>query len=48
MTYSLMIKIMATYSTKDLGHLGLFSGKCKEIGVANIVDNTLPNTKGNS
>lgn len=32
------VKIMATYSTKGLEHLGLVSGMCKEIGVTKIID----------
>ena len=33
---------MAAYSTKGLDHLGLVSGKCKEIGVAAIIDKAMP------
>ena len=34
---------MATaYSTKSLDHLGLVSGMCKEIGVATIIAQALP------
>lgn len=33
---------MTTYSTKGLDHLGLVSGMCKEIGVAEIIDQAHP------
>ncbi|MFT5756933.1 MAG: hypothetical protein ACI9LM_001658 [Alteromonadaceae bacterium] len=33
---------MASYSTKGLDHLGLVAGMNKELGVAKIIDKTLP------
>ena len=33
---------MASYSSQGLDHLGLVSGMCKEIGVAQIIDQATP------
>lgn len=33
---------MASYSSQGLDHLGLVSGMCKEIGVAQIIDLATP------
>tara|TARA_B110000014_G_C20090590_1_gene570897 strand:- start:25 stop:1650 length:1626 start_codon:yes stop_codon:yes gene_type:complete len=35
-------KIMASYSTKGLDHLGLVAGMNKELGIAKIIDQALP------
>jgi hypothetical protein len=37
-----MEKIMASYSTKSLDHLGLISGMNKELGIAKLIDKALP------
>ena len=33
---------MAAYSTKGLDHLGLISGMNKELGIAKLIDQALP------
>lgn len=33
------------YSTQDLGHLGLVAGVCKELRIAETLDNLLPPTE---
>jgi transposase len=35
----------SAYSTQDLGHLGLVSGMCKELKIAESLDNILPPTE---
>jgi transposase len=37
-----MEKIMASYSTKSLDHLGLISGMNKELSIAKLIDKALP------
>jgi transposase len=38
----MMEKIMASYSTKGLDHLGLVAGMNKELGIAKLIDKALP------
>lgn len=36
---------ISTYSTQDLGHLGLVAGMCKELKIAETIDQLLPPTE---
>jgi transposase len=36
---------LSTYTTQDLGHLGLVAGMCKELKIAETVDRLLPPTE---
>jgi hypothetical protein len=38
----MMEKIMTSYSTKGLDHLGLISGMNKELSIAKLIDKALP------
>lgn len=35
---------ISTYTTQDLGHLGLIAGMCKELNIAETIDQLLPPT----
>jgi transposase len=36
---------ISTYTTQDLGHLGLVAGMCKELKIAETIDHLLPPTE---
>ncbi|MGK5092005.1 DUF4277 domain-containing protein [Deltaproteobacteria bacterium TL4] len=36
------MNLLNEYSTKDLGHLGLVAGMCKEPGIQRIINEAIP------
>ena len=38
---------LGMYNIKQLDHLGLVAGMCKELGIAEFIDNLMPNQSSN-